>query len=345
MTLLVWSRVKYENNKISYKNNENMNRIITLKKIFIFLLLFVVSQMIAQKTEKFFDFQWKECKPNVARFYSFVVKTDTCYCRKDFYLKERKLQMYGNYKDSLLQIPIGKFYYFHANGSPKEGGKYVNGKKEGPWMSYYINKMMSDSTVYIHDKQIGTRLSWHQNGYLSDSIYSNEDGSGFSVSWFDNGSISSRGKYSAGHKQDGLWKYYHKNGKNSSLETYSDSKLIDKKYFDEDGIQMKDTTNHDTPPRYLDNEKDWIKYLDKKINFPFYHRIINGDTAIVIVNFNIDEDGMVKNVYTSTTFSERFDHEAENAIKESPEWHPAIQHNRKVKWNFNQIVRFANFKE
>ena len=47
--------------------------------------------------------------------------------------------------------------------------------------------MLSDSTVYIHDNQIGTSLSWYPNGYLSDSIYSNEDGSGFSVSWFDNG--------------------------------------------------------------------------------------------------------------------------------------------------------------
>ena len=87
--------------------------------------------MKAQKTEKFFDYEWKECKPNVARFYSTVVKTDSGYCRKDFYLREHKLQKYGNYKDSLLQIPNGKFYYFHANGSPNEAGKSVNGKKEG----------------------------------------------------------------------------------------------------------------------------------------------------------------------------------------------------------------------
>ena len=58
--------------------------------------------------------------------------------------------------------------------------------------------------AYILGNQIVTSLSWCPNSYLSDSIYSNEDGSGFSVSWFDNGSISSRGKYSAGHKQDGL---------------------------------------------------------------------------------------------------------------------------------------------
>ncbi|MDD5184787.1 MAG: energy transducer TonB [Paludibacter sp.] len=323
-----------------------MNRLIPLKKIYFLVLLFVFSQMNAQKTEKFFDFRMNECKPNVARFYSLVVKTDSGYCRKDFYIRERKLQMYGNYKDSLLQIPTGKFYYFHANGSPKAVGKYVNGEKEELWLSFHINKMLSDSTVYIHGKQIGTSLSWYPNGYLSDSIYTNEDGSGYSVSWFDNGSISSRGKYSAGHKQDGLWKYYHINGKNSSLETYSDSKLIDKKYFDEDGIQMNDTTNHDKPARFIynDDKNSWLKYLDKKIYYPFNQKIINGDTAVVTVDFTVNEDGMVENVYTSTTFSERFDREAENAIKESPQWDPAIEHNRKVKCRFKQVVTFSNSK-
>jgi len=321
-----------------------MNRIIPLKKIFFLVLLFLITQLNAQKTEKFFDFKRKECKPNVARFYSLVVKTDSGYCRKDFYVRERKLQMYGNYKDSLLQFPTGKFYYFHTNGSPEAGGKYVNGEKEGPWLSFYINKMLSDSTVYIHGKQTGTSLSWHPNGYLSDSIYSNEDGSGFSVSWFDNGSISARGKYSAGHKQDGLWKYYHINGKNSSLETYSDSKLIDKKYFDEDGIQMNDTTNHDRPAKYSNNHDDWLKYIDKKIYYPFNANIINGDTAVVIVNYTINEDGMVENVFTSTTFSERFDREVENAIKESPQWYAAIEHNRKVKCKFKQVVIFTDSK-
>ncbi len=321
-----------------------MNGIISLKKIFFAILLFLFSQMNAQKIEKFFDFKWKECKPNVARFYSLIVKTDSGYCRKDFYLRERKLLMFGNYKDSLLQISTGKFYYFHANGSPESVGKYVNGQKEGLWLSFHNNKMLKDSTVYLHGKQIGTSLSWQPNGYLSDSIYTNEDGSGISISWFDNGSISSRGKYSAGHKQNGLWEYYHINGKISSLETYSDSKLIDKKYFDEDGIQMNDTTNHDRLARYVYNNDNnaWLKYLEKNLYFPFNQKIINGDEAVVIVTFTVNEEGMVQNVYTSTTFSEKFDHIAAEVIKESPQWDPAIEHNRKVKSIINQIVYFRN---
>lgn len=323
-----------------------MNRIITLKKtILIILLIPLVSQLNAQKTEKFFDFQWKECKPNVARFYSLVVKTDSGYCRKDFYLRERKLQMLGNYKDSLLQIKTGKFYYFYANGAPEVVRKYVNGKREGLWLSFYNNKTLRDSAIYLHDKPIGTSISWHPNGFIADSVYTNEDGSGVSKSWFGNGSISSIRKYSIGHKKDGLWKFYHRNGKYSSLETYYDSRLVDKKYFDEAGIQMNDTTNRDRPARFSDNDNDWDKYLSENLYFPFNQRIINGDKAVVVVSFTVNEDGMIENVFTSVSFSEKFDKIAENVIKESPQWYPAMLHNRRVKCNLKQTVNFQNSRK
>lgn len=322
-----------------------MNRVFPLKTILIpALLVLVVFQMSGQKTEKFFNHLWIECQPNVARFYRLVVKTDSGYCRKDFYLRERRLCMLGNYKDSLLRVETGKFYYFYPDGSPAQVGRYVNGRKEGVWLSFHHNKMLKDSSAYLQGNQHGTSLSWHPNGRLADSTYSNEDGSGYSASWFDNGSISSRGKYSAGHKQDGLWEYYHINGQKSSLETYSDSKLIDKKYFDESGVEMKDTTNHDRPARYSDNLQDWFNYLREKIYYPFNQHLVNGDEAVVVVDFIINEDGMPENVYTSTTFSEKFDREAENAIRESPQWLAAISHNRKVKYKTSQIVRFQDSK-
>ena len=35
--------------------------------------------------------------------------------------------------------------------------------------------------------------------------------------------------------------------------------------------------------------------------------------------------------------------EVENAIKESPQWYPAMQHNRKVKSKLSQVVNFRNW--
>ena len=56
------------------------------------LLIFLVSvESIAQKTEKFYDYSWKECEPNAARFFSITTKTDSGTCRKNYYIKEKTL--------------------------------------------------------------------------------------------------------------------------------------------------------------------------------------------------------------------------------------------------------------
>jgi len=313
---------------------KNMNRIFSL------LLLFLFTQLHAQKTEKYFDYRWNECKPNVARFYRQIIKTDSGYCRKDYYLKERKLNMMGNFKDSLLKIKTGKFHYFHANGYPGSFGKYVNDKKEGLWLSYHDNKVKADSTVYLHDRAIGKSLSWYPNRNLSDSAYTNADGSGVTKSWFDNRSVSSTGQYAAGHKKQGLWKYYHLNGKISSLETFIDSELIDLKYFDENGNRIAHIKEYDRYPEFPGGESEWLKFLDKNIYFPLGYGFTNGDMATVVVTFTINESGRVEDVFVSTSFDKNFDQIAVEAVSKSPRWIPAVEHNRKVKYIYSQAINF-----
>ena len=74
--------------------------------------------------------------------------------------------MAGKYSDRKLKVRNGNFYYFHANGSLDASGKYKNDKKDGLWLNYYPNKMLMDSGVYSNGNIVGTRLSWHINGYL-----------------------------------------------------------------------------------------------------------------------------------------------------------------------------------
>jgi len=304
------------------------------------LLVCFLTQLYAQKTQKFYDYKMQECDRQSARFLSIVAKVDSGYCKKIYYVRERKLQMLGYFKDSLLQIKNGKFHYYHSNGFPKTFGRYVNGKKEGLWYGFHDNRIMSDSTVYEHDNQIGGSLSWYPNGQLSDSVYTNEDGSGTCISWFDNGTLSSKGQYSEGHKQHGLWKYYHQNGKISAEEIYFESYLTDKKYYDENGMQLTGALNNDRIAMFPGGDKGWRKYIDNHIFFPPEYKIINGDAATIVVSFTVNEQGIVENVFTSTGFDLNFDQIAIDAINKSPRWLPAIEHNRKVKCIFNQIVNF-----
>jgi antitoxin component YwqK of YwqJK toxin-antitoxin module len=315
------------------------------KSLFILLLLLGLTQANAQKIEKFFDYKWKECEPSVARFYSLTNKTDSGYLQKNYYIRERKLQMYGNYEDSLFKVKNGEFHYYHPNGIPQSVGKYIHDKKEGLWLSYHANGMMSDSTVFLHDKKIGTSLSWYPNGYKSDSTYSNVNESGIAVSWFDTGSPSSAGRYSAGNKQDGTWKYFHKNGRISSIETYHQATLLSKQYFDENGMLQNDTTNRDKMAEFPGGVEALLKYVTDNLYFPDGYKIIHADIAKVVVQFTINEDGTVEDVFTSVAFDKRFDSIAESVIKKSPQWSPAIDHNRKVKCRFTLPVTFQNYKE
>ncbi|MEA4981949.1 MAG: hypothetical protein VB066_04455 [Paludibacter sp.] len=313
--------------------------------ILTFLTFLISSESKAQKTERFYNYLWKECPPNEARFYSLITKTDSGYFRKDYYIKERKIQMIGNYSDSLCKIRHGEFTFYHPNGSLESYGQYIRNKKEGKWICFHQNGFMRDSTVYSDGKQTGKSLSWHSNGYIRDSVVLNTDGSGTHVSWFDNGVPAAAGVYTTDMKQHGKWKYFHKNGKMSSVEIYDNSKLVSKQYFDENGELLEDTTCTDRQAEFVGGIDAWIKFISKYIYFPSRYKIVNADVAKVVVTFTVNEEGEVENVFTSTPFDKVFDSIAEKAIKKSPKWIPAIKHNRRVKSTFNQVVNFQNYIE
>lgn len=316
------------------------------KTTYLTLLIFLVLvESNAQNVEKFYDYKWKECKLNEARFYSLITKTDTGYYRTDYYIREKRIQMIGNYLDSLCKVENGSFIFYHANGVLESSGKYIHGKKEGLWLNYYNNGFMEDSIVYSGGQQIGKSLSWHPNGYIADSTVLNEDRSGVHVSWFDNGIPSAVGRYSADMKQNGKWKYFHKNGNVSSIEIYDQSKLLSRLYFNENGEQINDTTNTDRDAQFIGGDDAWSKYLSNMVYFPAGYKIINGDVANVVINFTVNENGEIENVFTKTRFDIRFDRIAENAIKKSPKWLPAMRHNRNVKKRFTQVVGFKNYIE
>jgi antitoxin component YwqK of YwqJK toxin-antitoxin module len=320
----------------------NKQKKITCLTILIFLILF---ESTAQKTEKFYDYKWKECTLSDARFYSVITNTDSSYYRTDYYIKEGRIQMTGNYSDSLCKIKNGNFAFYYANNIPESYGKYIQNKKDGIWLSFHNNGIMKDSTVYLDGKQIGKSLSWYSNSYPSDSTVLNKDRSGVHVSWFDNGVPSEAGRYAADMKQQGKWKYFHKNGNVSSIETYDKSKLIDRQYFDENGELITDTTCTDRQAQFNGGIEAWLKYISKHIYFPTGYKIINADAATVVVTFTVNEDGEIENVYTSTPFDKVFNSIAEKAIRKSPKWIPGMEHNRRIKYTFSQAINFKNYIE
>ena len=311
-------------------------------KVSAFVIFFILSfSANAQKIEKYYNYLWKECEPNSARFYALIEKTDSGWHRRDFFIHEKKIQMDGTYEDADCQIEAGKFYFFHPNGMLESTGKYVHGKKDSLWLRYYQDGMMEDSVFYVNGNPSGVSMSWYQNGYPRDSSFFNIDGSGMELQWFDNGVPSAAGRYTAGRKENGKWQFFHASGKLSALETYDAGKLIDKQYFDEQGNMMADTSNNDRDAEFPGGQKAWIKFMYKGLYFPPQYKIANADSAVVVISFSINLDGKLKDPFVSTPFYPEFDKIALRAIAKSPQWIPAMKHNRKIYYYMRQPITFG----
>jgi hypothetical protein len=310
------------------------------KPFTILLLLLAPFISFSQKSiETYYDYNWHETFADHARFYSIARNTDSDWYKQVFYINLKKLQMVGLFEDKETTIRNGTFYWVYPDNKFKTIGRYVHNKKEGLWLDYYSDGSLEDSTVYHDDHPIGVSLSWYQNGFAKDSMNMNENGNGVFVSWFDNGLPSSAGRIIDFNKHHGQWQYFHKNGKVSAIEVYDQDTLKAKQNFDESGNQT-DTTNRDREARFPGGEKAWSKYLSGQLKFPSNMELLNSEQAVVVVSATINEEGKVIAAEVTVPFHPVFDEIALNAVKKSPPWLPAIEHNRKVYYHLTEAVTF-----
>ena len=312
-----------------------------MKSFLLTLLLFSITGAFAQKLTKYYDFQWKESDAAHARFVSVITSTDTGWQRLDYFLHGPSLQMKGLYEDSACKIPNGTFTWVYPDGKVEIIGHYTHARKQGQWLTFHPNGMPSDSIEYIAGSPAGTSLAWHLNGYTRDSAIHNPDGSGLDITWFDNGNLSSAGRYAAGRKMHGKWQFFHKNGKLSAIELYDQGRLTQKQYYDTAGQVIIDTATTDKEATFKGGLNSWIKYLENHLHFPGNFKITNSDQVAVVVTMTVDEDGNVINPYVSIPFYPPFDKIALDVIRKSPKWQPAIEHHRRVQATFRQPVIFS----
>ncbi len=321
---------------------QNLSLMTPAKFLFFLIAIFTITTAYSQKkTERYYDYKWRPCMIEDARFYSNVKNTDTGWYRTDVFINLKKIQMAGLYEDQENTISNGTFYWFYSIGIIKSVGRYVHNKKEGVWLNYFQDRSLKDSLNYKDGNLTGISLGWYSNGYPRDSLNVDAKGNGVFVSWFDNGNPSSAGKYIEFNKQQGTWQYFHKNGKLSSVEVFDHNILKDKHYFDENGSAITDTTSRDRDAYFAGGSKAWSKYMSKNLHFPSNYEIQNNHQIINVVTGTITDEGKVIDVEDNVPVSDVFDKLALDALKKSPNWIPAVSHNRKVYDTFSQSVNFS----
>lgn len=158
-----------------------------MKYITYLACLFLSTQVFSQKTETFYDYNWKPCKPPEARFYSILEKTDSGWLRQDYFVATNQLQMKGLFIDSACKINNGLTSYFYPNGQVSSINNWTNGKKEGLYIGYYTDGNHRDSATYDKDLVVGYALGWYESGNVSDSTVNVNDSLYKYYGWFDNG--------------------------------------------------------------------------------------------------------------------------------------------------------------
>lgn len=310
-------------------------------KIHLLLLILLLPFFgFSQKTETYYDFYWKPCSAENARYISMLEKTDSGWLRKDFFVHSRSLQMQALYEDEACKTQNGFGRYYYANGNLSSAGRMVHGEQEGICISYHSNGMMSDSALFHEGRVVDKRMKWHRNGYMSDSIARINDSLEVQVGWFDDGAVAYAG-YLLDGKQNAKWKYYHHNGQLASLETYANGKLIAAEYFDETGKAQIDTSGVNKQADFKGGVEAWKKYLSKHLYWPSNLQFTTAAQVTVGVDFTVDENGKVIDAEVSLPFHPEFDKIALSIIKDSPAWTPATAHNRKVKAYRRQPITFA----
>lgn len=300
---------------------------------------------VAQTEELYFDWKYKRCAPDKARFVSIRKQTDSGWLCNDFYYTEKHpLYMKGLYEDKDRKIQNGWFTYYFPNGAIFNTGRYIKKQKEGLWLGYHYNGIMSDSIVYEAGQRKGTAMFWYRNGYISDSAVYNNDGTGVSVSWFDNGQPAEYGKTLNG-KKEGKWQFFDIAGNKAAQEEYKEDTLISRIYFDEKGNALTDTANRDAPASFAGGTAAWQKYVYKNLQFPPGYKLVNAEIVTVVVGAIVNEDGSVTDAFVQIPFNAVFDKEALRLFKKSLRWIPAIKNNRKVKTLIRQPVSFAQKSE
>lgn len=171
---------------------------------------------------QFYNYVWRKCAPQYARYYSVAYKeNDYWYCQ-DYYVQEKQLMTEGRYSDQELVKKEGVFVVLHPNGKIKSKGQYFQGFKTGKWFEFDEAGNNIDSALYLNGWPAGRNVSKYANGSIKEikDMDRKGTGSGYSTAFYPSGQIKWFGRYTNWMQKDSTWNYFYPNGKLAFVATY-----------------------------------------------------------------------------------------------------------------------------
>lgn len=308
--------------------------------LFILLLINNISVSAQQRdtVEYLLDYWWKPCAPSKAMYYRMSYREGDIWHVKDYYLKEKTLQMDATALDDSCKKRHGMAFFYHPNGRLSEKTRYVNDTIEGLSKRYDSSGRLIDSVLFKKGIPWKFSYAWYSSGKLKYKGVYDDSGKGVGEEWYyyEDGTLSDHGYTTVGLIKSSVWTYYYRSGIISCKEYCNNGKILSKECYDESGNLMKgkcDDDNYEDWRRLLrkklQNMKDRVRYGLSEEQRVMMQEVINANPAIIL-NFCVDENGNV-----SVTIVKGVNAEVDKillyVLDDWPKLSPVKSKNRRVK--------------
>lgn len=146
--------------------------------------------------------------------------------------------------------PTSKFEYYYSTGKLNAIGHYdMDGERDGDWIYYHRNGIVSGIEKYEDGDIVGTDTSFHDNGEIkSITTYKNGKADGVESNFYSTGIISNQLTYSEG-QVSGPAKYYSEIGTLTYSFSYVDDEITGKFTEFHDNGQVAETATFESGNR------------------------------------------------------------------------------------------------
>jgi antitoxin component YwqK of YwqJK toxin-antitoxin module len=207
-------------------------------------------------------------------------------------------------------------------------------KKDTLWRvtKYFSNgKIKKQGHFKGKDKKnpVGKFMTFNRNGVISSMWFYDLKGrkKGNYISWFDKGSISFSGIYMNDLKE-GIWKYYHYNGKEACKQYFKKDSLMKTILYNEIGNVTNNKLIEKRNPIFKGGQEKFkakIRKLENDLS-NLYDKV----EGKIQVYFIVDVDGNIKDISVDKKIPKSLQSQIKYHFKRIKGWEPAIYMNRKI---------------
>lgn len=259
----------------------------------------------------YYSNRWYPCEKSQARYYRKFTVKDSLLWVNQYNAKEHYLELSGSYrvKDTMRE---GLFTEYYKNGFKKSEGYYTQNLQVGAWTTWYPSGKFESKQSYLSDvnEVIKTVLA---DSVLLARFRLQKDRPG----WYE------------GLRQ-GLNTWYHKNGRESAIETYENGRITAAKLWDDQGnISTAGLTDFydNTQTPFADIQLN--NFLTEHVKYP-KESLKKGIQGRVVLQFFIEADGKLTDFKVMESPGDTLlDEEAIRVIKMlEGKVKPMVSHNR-----------------